>query len=95
MRDRVKYTDPDFRRRPKTALFCYQCQKDLDPASAHRLVYVVDGMNALHPGDAAGRVKGPNDLGWLPIGSDCAKRLGLEWSAPPEAAVAKKQGVKV
>lgn len=79
---RTKYTDPDFRRNPKTALFCYQCQKDLKPESEYRLVYVVDGMSALHPDDIAAHVKGKNDLGLLPIGPDCARRLGLEWSVP-------------
>ena len=79
---RTKYTDPDFRRNPKTWLFCYQCQKDLNPASPYRMVYIVDGMSALHPADVASYTKGKNDLGWLPIGSDCARKLGLEWSVP-------------
>jgi len=79
---RTKYTDPDFRRTPRTALFCYQCQKDLKPDSPYRMVYIVDGMHALHPDDVAGYAKGKNDIGWIQIGSDCARRLGLEWSVP-------------
>lgn len=79
---RTKYTDPDFRRNPKTSLFCYQCQKDLAPTSNYRMVYIIDGMNAVHPTDVKDYVKGVNDLGLFPIGPDCAKRLGLEWSTP-------------
>lgn len=82
MTTRVHYTDPDFRRRPKTRLFCYQCQKDLKPDSAYRMIFIVESMSALHPDDVAGHVMGKDDLGWLPIGSDCARRLGLEWSKP-------------
>lgn len=77
---RTKYTDPDFRRTPKTKLFCYQCQKDLDPASKYRNVFIVESMSALHPDEVPGYVMGKDDAGWLPIGPDCARRLGLEWS---------------
>ena len=79
---RTKYTDPDFRRNPKTKLFCYQCQKDLNPDSPYRMVFVVESMSARHPADVAGYTMGKNDFGWAPIGSDCARRLGLEWSVP-------------
>lgn len=84
MERRTKYTDADFRRRPKSTHFCYQCQKDLVPGAAHRMVFVTGSLFAVHPDDVAGSAPEKDDLGWLPIGSDCARRLGLEWTRPKE-----------
>jgi hypothetical protein len=71
--------DPDFRPRPKSAHFCVICQRDLKPGQPHRLVrWEPDKWEAIHPDDWAatpGADEGP-------VGMDCARRLGLEWSAP-------------
>ncbi len=80
---RTKYLDTDFRRRPKTDLFCYVCQKDIKPDSKYRMIHVIDGgPNVLHPGSEADYVSDAGEMGSHPIGPDCAKRLGLEWSVP-------------
>lgn len=90
MEFRTQFIDPDYRRDPKTNLFCCRCQKDIKPGSKYRFVHLVhDGVSALHPGDydayaeaskvqPGGQFK--DDRGGWPIGIDCAKQLGLEWS---------------
>ncbi len=76
---RVKGMDPDYRRDPKTKLYCTRCQKDIK--GKYRLAFVVDDCgNVLHPDDErlAARFKGAH--GWQPIGLDCAKKIGLAWT---------------
>jgi hypothetical protein len=79
---RTKFIDYDARRDPKTSVWCCMCQRDLNPAKPMRHVYVCDQMCAIHPEDLAARPADPSDYGWLLIGVDCAKKLGLEWSLP-------------
>lgn len=84
---RTKYTDPDYRRDPKTDHFCALCQKDMDPDKPYRVVHLVEecGVLALHVDDEAAYVAaGPHadDYGSFPIGNNCAKRLGHDYSHP-------------
>lgn len=84
---RTKFIDFDARRDPKTATYCVCCQKDIKADQKHRLVYVGDSMHAIHPDDVeayrATLTKQIN-LGPWPMGLTCAKKLGLEWTIPPE-----------
>ena len=78
---RMKFTDPDFRRDPKTDQWCAICQKDIkgDPKF---YIHLIDGCMALHPDDEDkwnDDGSDGEDYGIKPIGPDCAKRLGLEW----------------
>lgn len=79
---RTKFIDFDSRREPKTKHYCVACQKDLK--GLHRFVYVGEGMEAIHPDDVSSYLSDPTrssiGIGPFPIGMDCAKRLGLEWS---------------
>lgn len=78
---RTAYLDPDFRRKPKTTHFCCACQKDLGDRP-HRLVMVrSDGFEVVLPMDWAEGAKAGGVV--QPIGADCARRIGLEWSVIP------------
>lgn len=77
---RTKFIDYDARPNPKTRRFCCKCQKDLREGMVVRHVYVDDQMQAIHPDDIASRSSTESDYGWLLLGMDCAKSLGLEWS---------------
>lgn len=80
---RTKFTEFDGRRDPKTDVWCCVCQKDLKPGQPRRAVHLVEGgAFALHPEDEAIYVPDGGDMGAFPIGSDCARRLGLEWTHP-------------
>lgn len=73
----------DARRDPKTDLSCIVCQKDLNPTKPYRTVHVVaGGSQVLHPDDEQLYIPDKGDCGCHPIGPDCAKKLGLEWSWP-------------
>ena len=75
--------DPDYRRQPKTDYFCINCNKTIDPTKPHRLVRVIDkGDSFLHPQDVEGYMLEHGFAALHPMGNDCAKRLGLEWSIP-------------
>ncbi|NTF18081.1 hypothetical protein G6L37_06660 [Agrobacterium rubi] len=80
MDPRLNFIDYDARPQPKTDRFCCKCQRDLKVGQTHRYVYVVDGMCAVHPEDIAAREKQADDYGWLLVGLDCAKKIGLEWT---------------
>lgn len=80
---KTEFLDPDFRREPKTDLFCYCCQKDIKPGSNYRMIHVIaGGAKVLHPDSEADFVAGAGDMGSFPIGPDCARKLGLQWSHP-------------
>jgi hypothetical protein len=90
---RTKWMDPDFRRDPKTDRYCILCQRDLTPGQPHRIVrWELDRWEAIHPDDMErARVEIParraphlhdRAIEEGPIGMDCARRLGLEWSVP-------------
>jgi hypothetical protein len=76
---RTKWMDPDFRPRPKTDHFCVICQRDLKPGQPHRIVrFNLNHFEAIHPDDWPAAPEADE----APIGNDCARRLGLEWSRP-------------
>lgn len=87
---RIKFIDFDARRDPKTKRWCIMCQKDIKPEAKARFVQFVDiggGPYAIHPDDVeyiksgiltlpANAVRHEDQV----IGTDCAKKLGLEWT---------------
>jgi len=84
---RTKWMDPEFRRDPKTSHFCAVCQRDLKPGQPHRRVlFTLDAYAAVHAEDWD-RAMGPTGEGYVieAIGMDCARKLGLEWTAPAKA----------
>lgn len=93
---RAKWTDPDYRRDPKTDRYCCICQRDLAPGKPFRLVHWLGCGWVLHPDDEAPLAAGAlmvddtgtpfsrqEDFGEQKIGMECARRLGLEWSREP------------
>lgn len=80
---------PDYRRDPKTKHYCHFCQKDMVPEKPYREVFAFyfDGAPCVVNLEDAVKAPPPGG-GWLPVGNDCAKVIGLEWSRPhaPEAA---------
>jgi hypothetical protein len=90
---RTKFIDPDYRRDPKTERFCVRCQKDLKPGQPFRVIHLVDGGPfALHRDDeaayqaqsaAAPGGQDAGELGCFPVGMDCARKIGLEFTLEP------------
>lgn len=76
MNRRTKDMDPDYRREPKTNRYCVRCQKDIGANQGARRVWTPDGQwhMVVHPEDVI-----HGDVAHL-IGSDCAKKIGLEWT---------------
>jgi hypothetical protein len=61
---------------------CIVCGKEVNPKTA-RYVHLINGGHiVLHPSDEHLYESDGGDVGGQPIGPDCAKRLGLEWSSP-------------
>ena len=79
---RKEFIDYDARRKPRTKRSCVQCQKDLDSGKPVRRVYVTRDMEAVHPDDLGNYLRSEGDFGWLLIGNDCARILGMEWTLP-------------
>jgi hypothetical protein len=79
---RKEFIDYDARRKPRTKRSCGRCQKDLDPSRSVRRVYVTRDMEAVHPDDLGRYLPSDCDFGWLLIGNDCARILGMEWTLP-------------
>ncbi len=83
---RTLMADPDFRRQPKTGHSCWYCQRDLVHGAhdvATREVFVIDACLLLHPDHVATHAAGYREpTGWLAVGLDCARRIGMEWSRP-------------
>jgi hypothetical protein len=80
---RTKFIDYDARRKSKTDYYyCVCCQKDLKPGAKVRWVHCINGgLFALHPEDEKRYVYEPaSDMGCFPLGMDCARKLGLEWT---------------
>jgi len=78
---RTKFVDYDARRNPRTDRHCCMCQRDLRPGQAHRHVYLLADLLALHPGDFDKREPLASDLGWHLMGMDCARKFGMDWTA--------------
>lgn len=80
---RTKFIDFDARPKPKTGHWCVRCQKDLKPGAAHRIVHVIDDVFSVHPDGA----QPPSDqVKIFPMGMDCARLHGMEWTREPPAA---------
>lgn len=79
---RTKALDPDFRRDPKTPVFCALCQKDIkgDPRFFAHMIHGC--FEAVHPEDreiANREVPEHENFGLLPVGPDCAKIIGMDF----------------
>lgn len=62
---------------------CVRCGKAI--RRKKRMVHLVDGGSSiLHPDDEHLYQSDNGDMYWYPIGSDCARVLGLEWSVDLE-----------
>lgn len=84
---REKFVDPDFRNDPKTKVFCFVCQKDIKQRVRYLGHAAFGCVVVVHPDDReiADRELPPEDNnGLLPVGPDCAKRIGLEWFVAQE-----------
>ena len=82
-RPRMKDFPFNAKRDPKTDCYCAICQKDIRPGTSPRFVHLVKGgFKVLHPDDEKLYAPDAGDLGGFPIGPDCARKLGLEWSRP-------------
>lgn len=81
---RTKFISYAARREPKSDFYCVACQKDMDPQKPCRAVHMIDGgYYALHPSEEPNYVPDGGDMGCWPIGNDCAKKLGIEWTFAP------------
>lgn len=97
---RTKFIDPDYRRDPKTNDYCARCQKDLKPGQPRALIHMVSGGPfALHRDDEAAywaeaaTLPGgqhPGEMGWFAVGSDCARKIGAEFTHPADILPAAK-----
>ena len=76
----VLRTDPDFRREPRTSVFCALCQRDLTGEHAWGFL-TFEGFAIVHPGWAP---KFQTDVGgeWQRIGPECAKKFPPTWTLP-------------
>ena len=75
---RTMQIDPDYRRNPKTAAFCFLCQKDLKNGEKAGMINVInDGSHIVHPADAH-LLTIKNSIGAFPVGAGCARKLGKE-----------------
>lgn len=53
----------------------------MDPNKPYRIVHIIEGgIVVLHPEDEKLYHDPAADLLWHPIGPECSRRLGLEWS---------------
>ena len=75
---RVKEIDCDWRREPKTDLFCHHCQKDIK-SNPHYAHVIQGGATILHPDDEHLYESNAGDMGSLPFGSGCARKIGIKW----------------
>lgn len=89
MQYRTKYFDPDYRRDPKTNTYCHRCQRDIKLDQPHRfMAYELDTPNAIHSEDweiaktdiENRRMKHLDAFIVGPIGMDCAKKIGIEYT---------------
>jgi len=78
---RTKFLDYDARHTPKTDFCCVMCQRDLDPRNRKiRWVDLVDYVHVLHPADAALYTSDGHARGMYPLGPECVKKIGIEWT---------------
>jgi hypothetical protein len=65
---------------------CFRCGKPVKAGRGRWIHVIGGGSTVLHPADEALYVPDGGDLGGQMLGSDCAKRLGLEWSTPESSS---------
>lgn len=83
---RTTFIDADFRPRLNvTGIQCYRCGKQIKEGSKYRVVHIVDSNSisqlACHKDDEH---LAPQNDDWLPIGMDCARKIGMEFTHPQE-----------
>lgn len=79
---RTKYLEPDYRHESRRDPCC-RCGKQIKNVVTARRVHLISGGHiVLHPEDEPLYVPDGGDVGCHPIGPDCARILGLEWSVP-------------
>lgn len=79
---RTAYLDHDTRREPKTDHFCAKCQRDLKPGQPFRVIHIIHGGGCvLHPDDESVYVADAGDMGCFPVGMDCARKIGIEFTS--------------
>lgn len=86
----------DNRRDPKTNHYCVRCHKELKIGQPFREVHLIDdGPTVLHPEDESLYVRDGGDMGLWPIGPDCAKKVGIEFTSAPitEAEIWRREKV--
>ena len=86
---RYRQLDPDFRRDPRTEVFCALCQKDIAGEPKFFAHFISGVAAAVHPEDReiADRVLGEDDnLGLLAVGPECARIIGRDFVYTPEQA---------
>lgn len=98
---RIAYLNPDYRRDPKTNVFCVRCQKDIKGDPKFFVHVIGGGITVLHPeSEAEYAAAGPHgdDLYFWPLGPDCARLIGMEFCVSGDAfrqptdALAKARG---
>jgi hypothetical protein len=91
---RTKFLDYDARHTPKTDFSCVMCQRDLDSRDGKvRWVHLVDDVFVLHPADEELYTPDAHDRGTFPIGPECAKKIGVEWTHPTSPTNRSKDGL--
>jgi hypothetical protein len=73
----------DFRRDPKTDVFCCLCQRDIKGIVKHYVHMINGGPEILHPSDESAYTPDGGDLGIHPVGPECARKIGLAWCHKP------------
>lgn len=83
---RKVFLDPDYRNtfKYRGEVLCCRCQKPIK-SKDYRLAHLVDGgMQVVHPEDSHMIPTGDaGNMDWHPIGNDCARRIGLEYTYLP------------
>jgi hypothetical protein len=91
---RTVFLDPDFRRvahRKSGQQVCHICGRLILEGRPFRVVQISPNsldMEAVHPADIA-LVRLTEDF--MPIGMNCAKKIGMEWTHGPEMLVIENQ----
>lgn len=76
---RSSFIDADFRPKNRPGVQCYRCGRVIKENSSFRVVHVVESQLAVHPEDEH---LAPDNDDWLPLGMDCARRIGFEFTHP-------------
>lgn len=77
--EKEKYFDGDYRRNPTTNLFCAYCQRDLDKVKYYAYLTFIKVPRIINPKFIKEYNKETEKIIFVPIGSECAKKIGKEW----------------